>query len=87
MSGVSNITREVLITGAVEAEPEVRKLEPDPTLWPLITAVATTIAFVASIFNEWAVIWGGALIGLCVLGWFWPRKPKVHPWPQRSDRA
>jgi cytochrome c oxidase subunit 1 len=80
MAGLSSETKEVLGVTAVEAEPDVRKLSPDPTLWPLITAIATTITFVGSIFSEWAVIWGGALIGLAVLGWFWPRKPKVHPW-------
>jgi heme/copper-type cytochrome/quinol oxidase subunit 1 len=80
MTGLSNETKEVLVTTAVEAEPDVRKLSPDPNLWPLITAIATSIAFIGSIFNEWAVIWGGGLVGLCVLGWFWPAKPGVHPW-------
>jgi cytochrome c oxidase subunit 1 len=76
VSGISVNTREILITTLADARPEIREASPDSSIWPLIAAIATTIAFVASIFSAFAAVWGSALIGLALIGWFWPKSMK-----------
>ncbi|MDB5596387.1 MAG: Cytochrome c oxidase, subunit [Hyphomicrobiales bacterium] len=65
--------REVLISSAIDATPQVREGTPSPSVWPFISAIALTIAFIGSIFTPWAVVWGGALVGAALTGWFWPK--------------
>lgn len=72
-AGLSVTERELAITSLTEAMPQLREQSPDPSLWPLIAAVAVTIAFVGSIFTPWAVVWGGALVAAALVGWFWPK--------------
>jgi cytochrome c oxidase subunit I len=72
-AGLSVTERELAITSLTEATPQLREQSPDPSLWPLIAAVAVTIAFVGSIFTPWAVVWGGALVAAALVGWFWPK--------------
>jgi cytochrome c oxidase subunit I+III len=72
MEGLSNATREVLCTSVMEAEPDMRQSSGGPSIWPLLTALATTGLFIGSIFHEWAVIWGAVPVALCLVGWFWP---------------
>lgn len=72
-AGLSVTERELAITSLTEATPQLREQSPAPSLWPLIAAVAVTIAFVGSIFTPWAVVWGGALVGAALIGWFWPK--------------
>lgn len=72
-AGLSVAERELAITSLTEATPQLREQSPDPSLWPLIAAVAVTIAFVGSIFTPWAVVWGGALVAAALVGWFWPK--------------
>ncbi len=76
VSGISVNKREILLTSLAEARPELREASPDPSIWPLIAAIATTIMFIASIFSPWAVVWGSALIGVALIGWFWPKSVK-----------
>jgi cytochrome c oxidase subunit I len=76
VTGVAVRERQLLVTTIAEARPDIRENTPDDSIWPLITALAVGIAFVASIFTAWAVIWGGALVGACCLGWFWPKGTK-----------
>jgi cytochrome c oxidase subunit I+III len=76
VDGLSPDIREILVTTAVEAEPDVRQVSPQPSIWPLLTALSLTGLFIGSIFNEWAVVYGAIPVGLCVLGWFWPRPVK-----------
>ena len=42
--------REVLVTYVLDAEPDHRYPMPGPSLWPFLTAVATTVLFIWSIF-------------------------------------
>jgi cytochrome c oxidase subunit 1 len=72
-AGLSVTERELAITSLTEAMPQLREQSPDSSLWPLIAAVAVTIAFVGSIFTPWAVVWGGALVAAALVGWFWPK--------------
>jgi cytochrome c oxidase subunit 1 len=76
VAGISVNRREILITTLADAQPEIREASPDSSIWPLIAAIATTIAFIASIFSAFAAVWGSALIGLALIGWFWPKRMK-----------
>ena len=75
-TGLSVENRQVLITTVTDAHPQLRESSPEPSIWPLITAVAITIAFIASIFTPWAAVWGSALIAAAAVGWFWPKGDK-----------
>ncbi|MDB5423610.1 MAG: cytochrome oxidase [Phenylobacterium sp.] len=75
MEGLAVERREILCTTVVDAEPDLRHSSADPSLWPLLTAVATTALFIGSIFHEWAVIWGAIPVAICLIGWFWPKEP------------
>jgi cytochrome c oxidase subunit 1 len=74
--GLSVSTREVLVTTLTEARPDLREGTPEPSIWPLISAIALAIAFIASIFTPYAALWGSALVGVCLVFWFWPKTPK-----------
>jgi cytochrome c oxidase subunit 1 len=62
-----------LITGSVaEALPEHRESSPAASIWPLVAAIATGVAFVGSIFNPWAVVYGAIPVAIALILWFWP---------------
>ena len=71
--GLAVDEREILVSTLVEARPDLREVVPGSSIWPLISAIALSIAFVASIFSPYAALWGGALVGAALLGWFWPK--------------
>ena len=48
----------MLLTTVVAAAPDLREPVPAASLWPLITAIAVGIVFVASIFSPWALAVG-----------------------------
>jgi cytochrome c oxidase subunit 1 len=75
-TGLSVDNREVVVTALTDARAQLRESSPEPSIWPLITAIAITIAFVASIFTPWAAVWGSALIAIPVTCWFWPKGDK-----------
>jgi cytochrome c oxidase subunit I+III len=76
VGGLSVERHEVLLTSAAEAEPQTREASPEPSIWPLLTAIAVTIFFIGSIFTPWAVVWGTPGIALALTGWFWPAGTK-----------
>jgi cytochrome c oxidase subunit 1 len=76
VAGLSVERHEVLLTSATEAEPQTREASPEPSLWPLITAIAVTVFFIGSIFTPWAVVWGTPPIAIALTGWFWPAGTK-----------
>jgi cytochrome c oxidase subunit 1 len=76
VGGLSVERREVLSSSVADAEPLVREASPRPTLWPLITAIATTVFFVGSIYTPWAVVWGIPPLALALTAWFWPTGTK-----------
>ncbi len=79
MTGLSLKRREVLITSPGEAVPEYRQYSPGPSIWPLLSAIATGILFVGSIFTPWALVWGSIPVAVALIGWFWPRPVKEEP--------
>ena len=73
LAGLRTDVHEVLVTTLLDAEPDSRHRHPRPTVWPLLTALATTVLFVTLIFTPWAVVIGLPLLFLALLGWAWPR--------------
>jgi cytochrome c oxidase subunit I+III len=76
VGGLSVERREVLSGSVADAEPHVREASPEPNLWPLLTAIATTIFFVGSIYTPWAAVWGTPPMALALAAWFWPTGSK-----------
>ena len=74
--GLSVERREVLLCSIADAEPHTREASPEPSIWPLLTAITTTIFFIGSIFTPWAAVWGTPPIAIALIGWFWPTSSK-----------
>ena len=74
VTGVRSDIREILVTRIMDADPCHKEVQPTPTAWPFIAAVATSIFFVASMFSALAFFWGLGLTGAAMLGWFWPKR-------------
>ncbi|WP_137787805.1 cbb3-type cytochrome c oxidase subunit I [Sphingomonas sp. 3P27F8] len=87
MIGLSATCREVLVTSAVNAEPQYRHKSPAPSIWPFLAAVATSILFVASIFTPWALVWGALPVALTLIVWFWPNRPRANATDQQVTRS
>jgi cytochrome c oxidase subunit 1 len=82
--GLRTDVRDVLVTSALDAEPDHRSAFPEPTIWPLLTALATTALFIGSIFTPWAVLVGAVPVVITLTGWFWPKhagETGTAPWP------
>jgi cytochrome c oxidase subunit 1 len=67
--------RELLLTTVMAAAPDVRDPSPEPSPWPLIAALATTVMFVCSIFSPWALLIGAVPPAFALIAWFWPKGP------------
>jgi cytochrome c oxidase subunit I+III len=76
LEGLATDRREVLVTTALQADPAMRHVSAEPSLWPLVTAVATTGLFIGSIFHEWALVWGSIPVAIGLIGWLWPIQPR-----------
>ena len=84
MPGLRTHKRELLVTTAIDAIPDLRDASAPPNGWPFFTAIATTFAFVGSIFTPWAVVWGALLMAPPLILWFWPHDP-LEPKPEQGD--
>ena len=74
--GVAIARREVLITSVTDADPLYRQKSASPSIWPLLSALAVSAMFIASIFTPWAIVVGAVPIGAALTGWFWPQRPR-----------
>lgn len=74
VSGLAADAREVLVTTALDAEPDMRPLFPQPSIWPFVSAVATTVLFIGSVFTPWAMVWGSVPVAVTLTAWFWPTR-------------
>jgi cytochrome c oxidase subunit I+III len=63
-----------LVTHVLDAQPDHKMEMPQPTIWPLLSALAVTGLFIGSIFTPWAVVWGLIPTFIALVGWFWPKK-------------
>jgi cytochrome c oxidase subunit 1 len=82
--GLRSDKRDVLITSVMDATPDHRVVFPDPSIWPLVTALAVTGLFIGSIFTPWAVVGGAIPVFAAMVGWFWPKTPDeggTQAWP------
>jgi len=75
VTGLRVEDRELLLTTAIDAEPDLREPSPLPTIWPLLSAIALTALFIGSIFNPWAIVWGAIPLAIALIVWFWPKGP------------
>jgi cytochrome c oxidase subunit I+III len=73
VTGLRTDVRDTLVTTLLDAEPDSKHRHPNPSIWPLLTAIATTILFVTLIFTPWGAVIGTPLLLLGLLGWSWPR--------------
>jgi cytochrome c oxidase subunit 1 len=83
VTGLATERREVLVTTLVDAAPDHRVISPGPSIWPLLGALVTGVAFIASIFNPWGFPLGIALGVPVMVGWFWP---KGRPAPLHAEQ-
>jgi hypothetical protein len=64
----------VLVTRLHDAEPEHVSVMPEPSIWPLLAALATTGMFISTVFTPWGLVWGSIPIAITLIAWFWPRR-------------
>jgi cytochrome c oxidase subunit I+III len=74
ISGLATQLREVLVTSVIDALPDHRMTSPNPSPWPFLTAVATAVLFIGSIFTPWAVVWASLPAAATTIAWFWPKR-------------
>jgi cytochrome c oxidase subunit 1 len=74
VTGLTGRHREVLITSVNDAHLDHRMWLPSSSIWPFVSAVATTILFIGSIFTPWAVVWAAIPVAIATTFWFWPNR-------------
>jgi cytochrome c oxidase subunit 1 len=74
VTGLRTDRREVLVTTALDAVPEVRHESPKPSIWPLIMALAVAVMFIGAIFTPWAYAVGFVFGCVAFAGWGWPKE-------------
>jgi len=82
--GLRTDVRDVLVTHVLDATPDHRVEFPEPSVWPFLTALATTGLFIGSIFTPWGVVYGAIPLFLTLAGWFWPKRlgeTGTQTWP------
>ena len=81
ISGLRVDQKEMLLTTVMAATPDLREPVPEASLWPFISACATAVFFISSIFSPWAVLFGAIPCAIALTAWFWPKSLKRHPEP------
>jgi cytochrome c oxidase subunit I+III len=78
--------RETIATTVMDAVPDHQLLLPAPSVWPLWTAMALSLAFVGAMVHPILVGIGGILTVVGLLGWHWPRRGDVavHDHPSQT---
>ena len=76
--GLDEDARSFLTTRTLDAEPEGRDEFPRPTIWPFLAAIATSIAFIGSIFTSWGITIGAILVAIMMIGWFWSERQSAE---------
>jgi cytochrome c oxidase subunit I+III len=72
VAGLPTLVRTSLVTRLHDAEPDHITTDPEPSIWPLWSALAVTVLFIGSIFTPWALVWGAVPVAIALIGWFWP---------------
>jgi cytochrome c oxidase subunit I len=76
VTGLAIDHRELVVSTVTEARADLRESSPDPSIWPLLAAIAGAITAIGSIFTPWAVVWGSIPLAVTLIGWFWPKGSK-----------
>ena len=84
VTGLLASRREVLITKVIDANLDHRFESPTPSAWPFLTAIATTVLFIGSIFTPWAIVWGSIPVAVGLIGWFWPESTRERQAPETA---
>jgi cytochrome c oxidase subunit 1 len=83
VTGVRDDIPEVLVTNSLDSEPQYRDELPGPSIWPFLTSIAVSVAFIWSIFSPWGIAYGAIPVVITLLGWLWPRgrspSPRIRP--------
>ena len=79
VTGLRTDQRELLITTLLDAYPDHRHRTPEPTIWPLLAALATGVTFIALVYTPWAMVIGAVLIAAPLIAWGWPRPKPGDP--------
>jgi cytochrome c oxidase subunit 1 len=83
VGGLAVDVREVLVTTLVDTLPDHRTSSAGPSIWPLLAALVTGVAFIGVLFTPWGLP-AGILLGVPVMvGWFWP---KGRPTPLHAEQ-
>jgi len=72
VTGLRTDMHEVLLTTVMDARPDARHLHPNPSIVPLLAALATGVAFITLIFTPWGLPIGAALMVPAFIAWSWP---------------
>ena len=88
-TGMRTDRREILVTTALDAIPDVRHDHPSESIWPLVMALALAVTFIGAIFTPWAYLYGFVFAMVAFAGWAWPRgtKPEETVVPSRLHGA
>jgi cytochrome c oxidase subunit I+III len=76
--GLPDEAATLLVTRVHDAEPDHVGILPEPSLWPLLAAIATTALFIGTVFTPWALVWGAIPVTVTLIGWFWPRADEAE---------
>jgi cytochrome c oxidase subunit I+III len=72
VSGLRTDMPEVLLTTLMDARPDARHRHPNPTIIPLLAALATGVTFITLIFTPWGLPIGSVLLVAAFGLWAWP---------------
>jgi cytochrome c oxidase subunit 1 len=81
VTGLRVDDKELLLTTVVSATPDLREPIPQASPWPFISAIATGVLFISSIFSPWAILFGAIPVAIALTAWFWPKVMKRTPEP------
>jgi len=79
VAGLRTDIPEALVTHSLDSEPQYREEMPGPSIWPFLTSLTVSAAFVGSIFNAWAIPIGAVPVIITLVGWLWPRGASPTP--------
>jgi cytochrome c oxidase subunit I+III len=57
----------------LDAAPDHRTRDVEPSLWPFWASVAISLMLFGSIFTPWAIAWGLIPVFATLVAWFWPK--------------
>jgi cytochrome c oxidase subunit 1 len=86
VTGLRMDRREVLVTTLLDAEPDHRHRHPQPTIWPLLTALSTGLLFLTLVYTPWGLVIGTPPLAVSLIGWAWPTREE-HQLQVREEAA